>query len=83
MEPPLAVVEVISKDDRPSDLQQRIDDYLAFGIPNIWAVNPRLRQAHMHTPRGAFEVQDGILRIDAPLIEVPLSRVLRLTHLSR
>jgi Uma2 family endonuclease len=83
MEPPLAVVEVISKDDRPGDLQQRIEDYLAFGIPNIWAVNPRFRQAHIHTPQAAFEVKDGILRIHEPLIEVPLSRVLRPTHLSR
>ena len=79
MEPPLAVVEVISKDDRPSDLQERIEDYLGFGIPHISTVSPRLRQAHIHTANEAFEVKDGMLRINEPLIEVPLSRVFRPT----
>ena len=80
MEPPLAVVEVILKEDRPSDLQERIEDYLGFGIPHIWTVSPRLRQAHIHTANEAFEVKDGMLRINEPLIEAPLSRVFRPTQ---
>lgn len=33
--PPLICIEVLSKDDTLRGLQERIDDYLIFGAPNI------------------------------------------------
>jgi len=42
--PPYIVVEVLSPDDRTRDLDDKIDDYLAFGVENIWVIDPgRLR----------------------------------------
>lgn len=34
--PPLVIVEVLSPDDRVASLQERIDEYLAFGTPCVW-----------------------------------------------
>jgi Uma2 family endonuclease len=39
--PPLLVIEVRSRDDRAEDIQERIDDYLGFGVRFVWVVNPR------------------------------------------
>ena len=71
-EPPALTVEILSKDDRWGDLQERIDDYLSFGIPCIWVVNPLTRRGYVYTVEGAREVKDGILRAEAAGIEVPL-----------
>jgi Uma2 family endonuclease len=34
--PPLVAIEILSKDDRVSEMQERIDDYLKFGIRYVW-----------------------------------------------
>jgi Uma2 family endonuclease len=38
--PPLVCIEVLSKDDALRSMQARIDDYRAFGVPNIWILDP-------------------------------------------
>ena len=42
---PLLCIEVLSRDDRASDLQEKIDDYLRMGVEMVWVVDPRLRTA--------------------------------------
>jgi Uma2 family endonuclease len=54
------------------DMQERIDDYLAFGVPNVWIVNPRRLRAYCCTPDGMWEAKDGILRTENPKITVPI-----------
>ena len=71
----LLIVEILSRDDRAEDLQEKIDDYLEFGIPHIWVVNPRSRRGYVHTPEGSYEAKDGILGTAASSIELPLSKV--------
>jgi Uma2 family endonuclease len=39
--PPLAVFEVLSPDDRVQELYEKLDEYTAMGIPQIWVVDPR------------------------------------------
>jgi len=53
-------------------MQEKIDDYLAFGIPYVWVVNPRTRRGYMHTAEAAREARDGVLRTVDPAIELPL-----------
>lgn len=40
-EPPVLVVEILSRSDRFSRIQARISDFLAMGVPYLWTVNPR------------------------------------------
>ncbi|PWU04452.1 MAG: Uma2 family endonuclease [Terriglobia bacterium] len=68
--PPLVCIEILSKDDRWSAVQERIDDYLSFGVPHVWVIDPRSRKAYEFTPAGMHEVQE--LRIAEPDIRVPL-----------
>jgi Uma2 family endonuclease len=71
--PPFLVVEILSKDDRASDLQEKIDDYLTFGVPLVWVIDPRRRAAIVHTAEASREVRDGVLRTADPAIELPLA----------
>ncbi len=75
MTPPWLAVEILSRDDRAADIQEKIDDYLEFGVPHIWVVNPRSRRGYVHTPKGSYEAKDGILRTAASSIELPLAKV--------
>jgi len=69
--PPHVAVEVVSPDDRVSRMQEKIDDYLTFGIPYVWVIYPESRRAYIYTNDGAREAKDGILR--AGELQVPLS----------
>ena len=81
--PPHLVVEVLSPDDRAGDVQEKIDDYLGFGIPYVWFVNPRTRRGYIHTIEAAREAKDGVLRTADPVIEVPLDELFKAHSTSR
>jgi Uma2 family endonuclease len=34
--PPFICVEILSKDDTFKSITERLDDYLAMGVPNVW-----------------------------------------------
>src|SRR5579872_5061536 len=38
--PPYLCIEVMSPDDTAASLQDRLDDYLRFGVPNVWVIDP-------------------------------------------
>jgi Uma2 family endonuclease len=43
--PPLLCVEVLSKDDRMSEMQEKIEDYLGMGVRTVWVIDPLRRKA--------------------------------------
>ncbi len=73
--PPFIAIEILSKDDRVSEMQERIDDYLKFGIRYVWLIDPRTRRAWHYTKEGTHESKDGILRTENPVIELPLPEI--------
>ena len=73
--PPEVTVEVLSPDDRAAAIQVRIDDYLAFGVPCVWVIDPETRRAWMHTNEGSREAKDGVLRNPAGDLAIPLAAI--------
>lgn len=47
--PPLLCIEILSPDDRLSRLVKVVADYLAFGVPMIWIIDPYDRAAFVVT----------------------------------
>lgn len=43
---PLAIIEVLSPEDRVSRYQQRLDDYRQMGVKNIWVVDPETQRGY-------------------------------------
>jgi Uma2 family endonuclease len=72
-EPPFLCIEILSKGDSIDDVQDRVDDYLSFGVPHVWVVNPRKLRAFHYTPDGMREAKDSILRTTNPDIVVPIA----------
>ena len=44
---PLLCVEILSRDDRMSEIQERIEDYFSMGVRTVWVVDPRRRRAYL------------------------------------
>jgi Uma2 family endonuclease len=73
--PPLLVIEILSPEDRLVRLQDRIDDYLGFGIENIWIIDPERRMARRATRTGLHVVETGELSVPGTPIRVVLSEL--------
>jgi Uma2 family endonuclease len=54
--PPLVTIEILSKDDRHSNLMQKLEEYRVWGVPHIWVVDPMTKQFSVHTELGLQRV---------------------------
>ena len=70
--PPLIWIEILSPEDRPIRVNEKIRELRDFGVPNIWVIDPETFEAETHTVDGSRKVEDGVLRVPGTLIEVPL-----------
>jgi Uma2 family endonuclease len=71
-EPPYICIEALSPDDTSRKLQERLDDYLAMGVPNVWVIDPDSRRAWRIVREGHLEVLDGVLRTSDLRVALPL-----------
>ena len=75
--PPLIAVEILSKRDEMSDVLEKLDEYVAFGIPHIWVIDPRRKKAFTFEGGRLQEVEGGALTAGANQIQLPLEDVFR------
>ena len=73
--PPHLCIEVLSERDTMDYMLEKIDDYLRFGVPYVWIINPRLRKGYVATKSGLVEAESGILTTGDPAIQVPVSEL--------
>jgi len=52
-------------------MQEKIEDYLTFGVENIWIIDPRRRKAFWADASGIHAATDAILV--APPVQMDLS----------
>jgi len=73
--PPFICIEILSPEDRVARTQERIDDYLTFGVSYVWVIDPETRRVWVHTSDGSCEAKDGILRTQNPELIVNLPEI--------
>lgn len=71
--PPFLCIEILSPDDKALEVRAKVDEYLAFGVPFVWVIDPVRRCGDIHTKTGIERVDDGIFR--AGEIEVNVQNV--------
>ncbi|MEO8052133.1 MAG: Uma2 family endonuclease [Acidobacteriota bacterium] len=75
-QPPFICIESLSKDDRMSEMQRRIDDYLTMCVAYVWVLDPDGPRVYVATPSaGLQEFKGDVLRTENPALELPLSEV--------
>ena len=60
---PDLAVEVVSPDDRPTEVSKKVDDYLAAGALLVWVVYPKTKTVVVHKPM----VEPVTLEVDETL----------------
>ncbi|HXB67189.1 MAG TPA: Uma2 family endonuclease [Candidatus Acidoferrales bacterium] len=79
--PPLIAIEILSKRDEMSDVLEKLDEYVAFGIAHIWVIDPRRKKAFTFEGGRLQEVAGGALTAAHPAmaagIQLPLAEAFR------
>jgi Uma2 family endonuclease len=71
--PPLLCVEILSPEDTKRRTKERIDDYLAMGVPTVWLVDPKLRLGYVYSNSGRQSAVDGVLWADGLNLRIDLA----------
>ena len=66
---PLAVIEILSPEDRISRYEERIDDYRNMGIRHIWVIDPQTRRGYdcstgSWIERQSFAIENSPIRLE-------------------
>ena len=75
---PLICIEVLSPEDTWKRLNEKLQDYLAMGVPNIWAFDPEKRTAHRFDAGGLHLVMGPDLVVPGTEIRVIVAEVFSL-----
>ncbi len=73
--PPLICIEVLSKDDTLRGMQERVSEYAAMGVPNIWLFEPETREVWVCTADSMTKVTGGVLAARGTSIVIPLDEI--------
>ncbi len=65
---PDLAVEVVSPSDKLYEVDEKIDDYLAAGVPLVWIIYPKKRNVTAYRPGGEPRVLTVDDTLDAPEI---------------
>lgn len=68
--PPVAVIEVLSPEDRVSRYQERLDDYRAMGVGNIWVIDP-MRHKAFDCSQGGWQPVEKLIIANSK-VEIPM-----------
>jgi Uma2 family endonuclease len=53
-------IEILSRDQRMSEIEERAKDYLAMGVPMVWIVDPLRRTAFVSDESGQRQVAEEL-----------------------
>lgn len=73
--PPLIAFEILSSEDRLSNMEKKAAEYHAFGIEYIWIVDPESRQVYQYGAAGLEPVRTGELLVSATPIRIELAEM--------
>jgi Uma2 family endonuclease len=54
--PPHVIVEIVSPDDRFTEIVEKLDEYHRWGVPHVWLVDPNSRKLSIYGSAGLAEV---------------------------
>lgn len=74
-EPPLLCIEILSPEDTLTRMQDRMDDYLAMGVGNLWLVDPVERRFWTVDADGIHPLRADAFTISDTAVRIPLAEI--------
>jgi Uma2 family endonuclease len=56
--PPVACIEILSPEDTLRRMQERISDYLRFGVKNVWILDPATQRGYDCRPNSWLDARE-------------------------
>ncbi len=72
--PPFIAVEIVSREDRYTDVLKKLEEYRVWGAPHIWIVDPWQRTLSVYEKEGLRTVSSFVLSELG--IEIPQAEIL-------
>jgi Uma2 family endonuclease len=72
---PLLCIEILSREDRMPELQERVDDYSAMGVVQSWVIDPVRRIGYMASSAGFLKPEDGVLTVPGTPVRIELKEL--------
>lgn len=69
---PDVAIEVLSPDDRPSEVREKVEEYLAHGVAVAIVIDPQARTVAIHrplTPATTFRADDDVIDLEDAIPE--------------
>jgi len=73
--PPLLCIEILSPEDTLPKTNERVKDYLDFGVPAVWVIDPPEKSVWIYRANGMEQASGPTIRVDGTEVEVPLSEI--------
>ena len=71
---PLLCIEILSPEDTVSRVNAKIQDYLRFGVPEVWVADPKERRIWIYRSNGMEEAVE-VIRLSGTSVEIPVSEI--------
>ncbi len=75
--PPVLCIEILSREDRMTEIQERIEDYLAMGVPAVWVIDPWRRKTFLALPDGVLRPVHDTLTVPGTAIQAPVAALIQ------
>jgi len=75
--PPFLVIEILSRHDAMADVLEKLDEYHAAGVRNIWLIDPRKKKAFTIVDGRFNEVAAEELVTESPEIRLTFAEIFR------
>jgi Uma2 family endonuclease len=80
--PPLIAIEILSSEDCLRRVERKAFEFCAFGVPEVWVIDPRKRRAYRCTEDGLAEVEGGVMSVPGTPILVRVQELFeKLDHM--
>jgi len=69
-------IEILSEDDRMTQVMERLEEFDRKGVPNIWVIDPRLRTISVYSAGVLNEIRSGaVVTTGEPRLELTRDEV--------
>jgi Uma2 family endonuclease len=66
--PPFLCIEIFSPEDRMPRLIERVKEYLDFGVPNVWIIDPETRTGYSYTSEEGLQARDRLATANPEIV---------------
>jgi len=73
--PPLLCIEILSREDRMSEMVEKVEDYFGMGVRAVWVIDPRNRRVFSGSADGSLDVVTDQLTVAGTAVQVPVSEI--------